>query len=575
MPTTPSATSTPAYPELVVGVTQLKPRLAVMGEMVDLAKPIARLAAQHVDNAHLAAQQVTPPSLLEPVTLERSIATAGKEPGPRRRRRAPARERRRPRRGQRPAVGRHRHRDHRQRPPADGRTRPRPGASPSSGPGLRIAGTVGGRTLMDLDQGGRQARRTHPRCRGPRRTRPGRRPDRTAGRRAACARWSRCWPPRSTRARRRPRQQARPRCASLAINAAAPMFGTTPEAILSAERSRPVSDARAVAMTAARETGLSLPAIAEHFNKDHGSVIHAVRRTAERPRLADAAARVSEHINSRYTARLPRSVRAEENVVDLPQRPPSSTFEPDGPVEHAVVAAADAFNTTPEVLLGTDRSRAAADARAVAMAAARIHGHSLPTIARHFERDHTTVLLATRRIEKTPPLRDLAAKIAADLPEQPAGAGRLDVDEHVPESSHRSLGLREEQRAIPVAGQRAQAEGGPVKALIGLAAAAVLALTAGGIKAAIPGVQSGPEPAEGRTTRVRVTAVVDGDTIRVETLDGRQARPSSPARARRPRSRSSAVAGRVLRHRCHAPARATRSGGQHRRPSHRHRPAQP
>lgn len=43
----------------------------------------------------------------------------------------------------------------------------------------------------------------------------------------------------------------------LAINAAAPMFGTTPEAILSAGRSRPVSDARAVAMTAARETGLS------------------------------------------------------------------------------------------------------------------------------------------------------------------------------------------------------------------------------------------------------------------------------------------------------------------------------
>jgi len=31
----------------------------------------------------------------------------------------------------------------------------------------------------------------------------------------------------------------------LAINAAAPMFGTTSEAILSAERSRPVSDARA------------------------------------------------------------------------------------------------------------------------------------------------------------------------------------------------------------------------------------------------------------------------------------------------------------------------------------------
>jgi hypothetical protein len=239
----------------------------------------------------------------------------------------------------------------------------------------------------------------------------------------------------------------------LAINAAAPMFGTTPQAILSAERSRPVSDARAVAMTAARETGLSLPAIAEHFNKDHGSVIHAVRRTAERPRLADAAARVSEHVNSHYTACLPH---AEENVVNLHQQPPASTFEPDGPVEHAVVAAAAAFHTTPEVLLGADRSRVSADARAVAMTAARLRGHSLPTIARHFDRDHTTVLQATRRIEKTPPLRDLAAKIATDLPEQPAGAGRLVGDDQVFKSGYHSPGLREQQRAIPVAGERSQ-----------------------------------------------------------------------------------------------------------------------
>jgi hypothetical protein len=241
----------------------------------------------------------------------------------------------------------------------------------------------------------------------------------------------------------------------LAINATAPMFGTTPEAILSAERSRPVSDARAVAMTAARETGLSLPAIAEHFNKDHGSVIHAVRRTAERPRLADAAARVSEHVNSRYTARLPRT---EENVVNLHEHSPASTFEPDGPVEHAVVAAAAAFGTTPEVLLGADRTRSAADARAVAMTAARMHGHSLPTIASHFDRDHTTVLHATRRIGKTPPLRDLAAKIAADLPQEPSGAGTspVDVDEQVPASGYRSPGAREQQRAVPIAGERPQ-----------------------------------------------------------------------------------------------------------------------
>lgn len=61
-----------------------------------------------------------------------------------------------------------------------------------------------------------------------------------------------------------------------------------------------------------------------------------------------------------------------------------------------------------------------------------------------------------------------------------------------------------------------------MNALLGLAVAAILALTAGGIKAALPGTHTAPEPAEGTTTRVRVTAVVDGDTIRVETLAGRQ-----------------------------------------------------
>ena len=238
----------------------------------------------------------------------------------------------------------------------------------------------------------------------------------------------------------------------LAINASAPMFGTTPEAILSTERSRPVSDARAVAMTAAREAGLSLPAIAEHFNKDHGSVIHAVRRTAERPRLADAAARVSEHINSRYTTRLPRPMTT---VAPLHEQPPASTFEPDGPVGHAVAAAAAAFGTTPEVLLGADRTRAAADARAVAMTAARMHGHSLPTIARRFDRDHTTVLHATRRIEMTPPLRDLATKISAGLPDDPA-ASRPDVDEHIAENGYHSPGAREQQRAVPAGVERAQ-----------------------------------------------------------------------------------------------------------------------
>ncbi|MEP7737739.1 helix-turn-helix domain-containing protein [Nocardioides sp. 31GB23] len=202
----------------------------------------------------------------------------------------------------------------------------------------------------------------------------------------------------------------------LAINASAPLFGVTPEDIRSPQRSRPISDARAVAMTAARENGLSLPAIAEQFGKDHGSVIHAVRRTQQRPRLADAAARVTQHVSDRYTERLPR---IQETAAPVPQ----STFEPHDLVDHAVVATARAFDTTPETLIGADRTRATADARGVAMTAARMRGQSLPQIARHFDRDHTTVLHATRRIEKTPPLRDLAAKIAGELPDEPSEAG--------------------------------------------------------------------------------------------------------------------------------------------------------
>lgn len=68
-------------PAVANDAAQLKPRLAVVGEMVSLAKPMALLAAQHVDGARRASQEVTPQALLEPVTLERSIVRAGKELG--------------------------------------------------------------------------------------------------------------------------------------------------------------------------------------------------------------------------------------------------------------------------------------------------------------------------------------------------------------------------------------------------------------------------------------------------------------------------------------------------------------
>jgi len=61
---------------------------------------------------------------------------------------------------------------------------------------------------------------------------------------------------------------------AIAIATAAQSFGTTRDAVLSADRHRAVTDARAVAMTAARRGGLTLPAIATYFGKDHTSVIY-------------------------------------------------------------------------------------------------------------------------------------------------------------------------------------------------------------------------------------------------------------------------------------------------------------
>ena len=83
----------------------------------------------------------------------------------------------------------------------------------------------------------------------------------------------------------------------------------------------------------------------------------------------------------------------------------------------AIDAAAPTFGTDSDSLRGPDRTRPVADARAVAMTAARLTGLSLPKIAAEFgDRHCIAVLQATRRIEKAPPLREIAERIAKGLP---------------------------------------------------------------------------------------------------------------------------------------------------------------
>ncbi len=58
---------------------QLQPRVAILGEVVNLARPIAQLASDHVESARQASREVTAPGLLEPQTLERSLRAAGSQ----------------------------------------------------------------------------------------------------------------------------------------------------------------------------------------------------------------------------------------------------------------------------------------------------------------------------------------------------------------------------------------------------------------------------------------------------------------------------------------------------------------
>lgn len=96
---------------------------------------------------------------------------------------------------------------------------------------------------------------------------------------------------------------------AIAIATAAQSFGTTRDAVLSADRHRAVTDARAVAMTAARRGGQTLPAIATYFGKDHTSVMYAQNKVANNPRLNAVCSRIVDQLDDHYAE--PTSIPAE------------------------------------------------------------------------------------------------------------------------------------------------------------------------------------------------------------------------------------------------------------------------
>ncbi len=78
-------------------------------------------------------------------------------------------------------------------------------------------------------------------------------------------------------------------------------FEVSPEELYARGKGLPrVSHARFAAMVACRDTGSSFPKIAAHFNRDHTTIIHGVRRArelaAESPAYADRLTEVRERI---------------------------------------------------------------------------------------------------------------------------------------------------------------------------------------------------------------------------------------------------------------------------------------
>lgn len=86
----------------------------------------------------------------------------------------------------------------------------------------------------------------------------------------------------------------------MSVASAATAFGTTPERILSADRHRTVTDARAVAMTAVRRGGMTLPAIATYFGKDHTTVLYALKKVEGNPRLSGVCSQIVRRIDDDF-----------------------------------------------------------------------------------------------------------------------------------------------------------------------------------------------------------------------------------------------------------------------------------
>ncbi|MQX36848.1 helix-turn-helix domain-containing protein [Roseospira navarrensis] len=90
------------------------------------------------------------------------------------------------------------------------------------------------------------------------------------------------------------------------IDATAEAWGVTRRDLLADRRAQNLAVPRQAAMTLARDlTMASLPVIGRAFDRDHTTVLHAVRRTAERAARDPAIAARMDAVRARLTSAPP------------------------------------------------------------------------------------------------------------------------------------------------------------------------------------------------------------------------------------------------------------------------------
>jgi len=170
------------------------------------------------------------------------------------------------------------------------------------------------------------------------------------------------------------------------ISTAAEVWDVADDAVTGRDLRHAHKMPRVAAVAVAAETGFAHSTIARTFGRFHGSnfVRKAIAAAADFERSGPAFAHDIEELRS---------------YVAIPEKEPVNPFA--GPINAMQIgeSVSRAFRVSPQTVFSKSRVKKAVVARSVVYRLLRDEGISTPRIARHFDRDHSTVLFALDKFD--------------------------------------------------------------------------------------------------------------------------------------------------------------------------------